>query len=233
MKLSTQLALATGIAVFVLIGTCGTTGDALEPLQEPITTGLNHPTAYTLNAGEWMLGGSLIYGLTDGLQIGTYPLLNLLLLNVFGKLQLAHVPAIRTDLALSSGFFLVSPLLSSVLPFLAPVNAVSVGGVASRKSSEKMTLHAGFNVITVNYSSVPLFSGSGPLFLGIDYKLSSAFRLLGSVSAFLSHISFGAGIMMRGLFGSTVRAGGATGINFGDVDGPLFFRFILNLFWRF
>lgn len=206
---------------------------ALEPIQEPIIDGLNHPTAYTLNAGEWVVGGTFLYGIIDRLQIGTVPLLNIILLNAFAKAHVLHLPALRADIGISAGIFTPGPLITRFLPFLAPATAFNVGGVISIKADEKLTLHTGTSVTNASFGGIPLFSMPGPLFLGVDYSLDPAIRLLGSINAFGSELVLGAGIMMRGLYNSTFKLGGLLSYDVKNGQDSPSFNTTANIFWRF
>ena len=229
------------IGLIMLLVVAPSTFGALVPIQEPII-GFIHPTAYTLRAGEWIIGdGLLLYGITDWMMIGTDPYLNLFILNLFGRVSLGYIPGLGADLAVNWAIVRTGPLLA-VLRF-SPVTAFGVGGTASMRVTDELTLHAGFGVgigiAGLVGAGIPPLIIPSPVSLWMDYKLSPEIRLLGSFDTCLAleEIRIGAGIMTRWqwLWDATLLLGGIGRFDFdpGIFEEPISFHLAGELFWRF
>ena len=222
----------------MLLVVAPSTFGALVPIQEPII-GFIHPTAYTLRAGEWIVGHrSLFVGITDEIMIGTDPYRNLSFLNLSGRVSLGYIPELRADLAVNWSVRRTGPRLAALRVPLYTV--FGAGGIASVQATDELTLHTGFGIGVVRDDRArPLHFFPRAVFLWADYKLSPGKRLLGSFDTCLDliNIRIGAGIMARWewLWGPTLLLGGI--VDF-DLDPrfreePIFFHPIVQLFWRF
>lgn len=185
------LALVTVLALFSI-------GAFAASFPEKLPThALYRPTSYTLQAGEWQIGlptvlaplaVSVEYGLTDGFQIGTMPLML-----AFGQVYVGA----KLGLPLGETFDIGLPFGFGFYP--APIGFVwNAGATLSLRAGEGFTLHGGASVSGMQQILVSPF-------VVADLDVSPNFKAVGEVG--LLPLMGGGGVLVRLLDFLEIRVG--------------------------
>jgi len=206
--------------------------------ERPIINNLSMPTGYTLNQGEFLIGiGSIGFGITDNIQLGTNVLLFILQdYNASLKISLAKTKTFAIATGIRVDYFNLDVFVDddegeASFTFLSPYIVISP------KLSPKTTLHIGgqYSYISgeaeIDDAEAKASSSGTRVYTGLEYSFSHKTKFLaeGGYDITFEGFSIGGGV----LFGwEKFRLKlGVTYYNPKDTNG--FTLPNIGLWWRF